>query len=154
MPAETVRLDWVSGQEFILRDRFGYSIDMSQPGGVNAADLLPLSIIGCAAWDIVAIMLKQKQALVNFEVQAESQREEQAPWRFLSIHVNYRFTGVNLDTAKIQRAISLTEQKYCSTFATLRIALKLTSGFEIIPTAPHEEETSDDGDFSERTSLS
>jgi putative redox protein len=132
MPPEVVRLDWTTGQEFILRDRFDFPIVMTQPAGVNGADLLPLSVIGCSAWDIIAILLKQKQQVQRFSVQAASQREIESPWRFLAIHITYRFTGTNLDEAKIRRAISLTEDKYCSTYATLRQAVKLTSEFEII----------------------
>jgi len=135
MPPEIVRLDWVENQEFILRDRFDFPIVMSQPSGVSGADLLPLSIIGCSAWDIIAILLKQKQLVQHFSVQAASEREAQPPWRFLAIHITYYFTGIDLDEAKIQRAISLTEEKYCSTFATLRQAVRLTSDFEILPMA-------------------
>lgn len=133
MPPEIVRLDWIKQQEFILRDRFDFPIVMTQPAGVNGADLLPLSIIGCSAWDIIAILLKQKQQVEQFSVQAASEREVQPPWRFLAIHITYRFTGSNLDEDKIRRAISLTEDKYCSTYATLRQAVRLTSSFEILP---------------------
>lgn len=133
MSPEIVRLDWVKQQEFILRDRFDFPIVMTQPAGVNGADLLPLSIIGCSAWDIIAILLKQKQQVEQFCVQAASEREAQSPWRFLAIHITYRFTGSNLDEDKIRRAISLTEDKYCSTYATLRQAVRLTSSFEILP---------------------
>jgi len=133
MPPEIVRLDWVESQEFILRDRFDFPLVMTQPAGVNDADLLPLSIIGCSAWDIIAILLKQKQPVQRFYVQAASEREAQLPWRFLAIHIMSCFTGTNLDEAKIRRAIFLTEEKYCSTFATLRQAVRLTSSFEILP---------------------
>jgi len=133
MPPEIVRLDWVESQEFILRDRFDFPLVMTQPAGVNDADLLPLSIIGCSAWDIIAILLKQKQPVQRFSVQAASEREAQSPWRFLAIHIMYCFTGTNLDEAKIRRAIFLTEEKYCSTIATLRQAVRLTSSFEILP---------------------
>lgn len=133
MPPESVCLDWVKGQEFILRDRFGFPLLMSQPAGVNGADLLPLSVIGCSAWDIVAILLKQKQALREFSVQADSLREDQPPWRFLAIHITYRLSGERLDEQKIKTAIRLTEEKYCSTYATLRQAVELTSEYLITP---------------------
>jgi putative redox protein len=133
MPPEIVRLEWVKHQEFILRDRFDFPIVMTQPAGVNGADLLPLSIIGCSTWDIIAILLKQKQPVDSFSVQAASELEAQSPWRFLPIHITYYFTGTNLDEAKIRRAIFLTEEKYCSTFATLRQTVQLKSDFEILP---------------------
>ena len=132
MVEETVRVDWMKDQLFLLRDHFGFPIVMTQPGGVSGADLLPLSIIGCVSWDIVAILLKQRQQLTGLEVAASSVREEEPPWRFKSIHIVYRIRGRALNSDGIQRAIQLSETKYCSTFATLRQALDLSSEFEIV----------------------
>jgi putative redox protein len=49
MTSETVRVDWISDRLFLLRDRNDFPILMTQPQGVNGADLLPLSLIGCSA---------------------------------------------------------------------------------------------------------
>jgi putative redox protein len=131
MANETVRIDWIRDQLFLMRDRFDFPIVMTQPSGVNAADLLPLSIIGCSIWDIVAILQKQRRQLSDVQVIAESVREEEPPWRFRKIHIRYLFTGRDLQEADVQRAIELTENKYCSTYATLRQAVELTSEYEI-----------------------
>jgi putative redox protein len=131
MSREVVKAEWITGQFFWLYDRGGFSILMNQPKGVNASDLLPLSVIGCSAWDIISILQKQKQPVERFEVTAESQREEQAPWCYLSILITYHFWGAGLDRGKIQRAIDLTEEKYCSTFATIRKVVRLESAVEI-----------------------
>ena len=132
MSSETVRAEWVRDEIFMLRDRHDFPIVMTQPWGVNGADLLPLSLIGCALWDIVAILLKQRQGLTHAGVWAESEREPEAPWSFLRIQIHYRFAGDGLDAAHVQRAIALSEEKYCSTYATLRRAVELTSDFEIL----------------------
>jgi putative redox protein len=132
MISETVRADWIEGQVFLLRDRSGFPVVMTQPQGVNGADLLPLSLIGCAAWDILGILRKQHQPVEGFEVVAESERDPDPPWRFRSIRITYRFTGSNLRAEYIQRAIELTETKYCSTYATLRDAVSITSAYEIV----------------------
>lgn len=131
MPVEVVQVEWVRDQVFLLADRFGFPVVMTQPAGVNGADLLPLSVIGCAAWDIVAIARKQRQALTGLRVTAESFREDEPPWRFQKIHVLYRFSGQRLDRQKLEHAVRLTEQKYCSTYATLQPALELTSELEV-----------------------
>ena len=132
MHTETVRLDWIAHQDFLLRDRSGFTIPMSQPDGVNGADLLPLSLIGCTAWDVIAILQKQRQQVSHFEILAESEREEDPPWRFLKIRIHYRFSGKNLKTEQIRKAIDLTENKYCAIYATLRKAVELVSDIEII----------------------
>lgn len=132
MHTETVRLDWIAHQDFLLRDHSGFTIPMSQADGVNAADLLPLSLIGCTAWDVIAILQKQRQQVSHFEIVAESEREDDPPWRFLKIRIIYRLSGKNLNAQQIRKAIDLTENKYCAIYATLRNALELVSDFEIV----------------------
>jgi putative redox protein len=129
---ETVRATWIDSQDFLLRDRFGFPIFMSQPMGVNGADLLPLSLIGCTVWDVISILQKQRQQLTHFEVTAESEREDDPPWRFLKICIHYRISGKGLKAEQIRKAIDLTENKYCSIYATLRQTIELVSDFEII----------------------
>jgi putative redox protein len=133
MPGETVRVDWIADQMFLLRDRNDFPIVMTQPNGVNGADLLPLSLIGCAAWDIINIVRKQQQQVTRFEVIADSERDAEPPWRFRRIHILYRLTGRDLHADAIKRAVELTETKYCSIFATLADALSLESRLEIVP---------------------
>jgi len=135
MAVETVQVEWVRDQVFLMVDRFGFPIVMSQPSGVNGADLLPLSVIGCAAWDIVSIVRKQRQALTGLRVTAESVREDDPPWRFRKIHIVYRFSGQHLDPQKLGHAVALTEQKYCSTHATLRHAVELTNELTVVEDA-------------------
>jgi putative redox protein len=132
MPIETVRADWIEGQVFLLRDRAGFPVVMTQPMGVNGADLLPLSLIGCTAWDVIAILKKQRQPVTRLEVTAESLRDEDPPWRFRKINILYKLTGEGLSPERVQRAIELSETKYCSIYATLREVVEITSRFEIV----------------------
>ncbi|NPV75944.1 MAG: OsmC family peroxiredoxin [Anaerolineae bacterium] len=132
MTTETVRVDWISDQMFLMRDRSGFPIVMTQPSGVNAADLLPLSVIGCAVWDLVSILQKQRQQITSLRVAADSVRDEEPPWRFRKISIRYTFSGRNLNKQSIQRAIKLSEGKYCSTHATLRDTVEITSSYEIV----------------------
>jgi len=52
---------------------------MTQPMGVNGSNLLPLSLIGCAAWDVMDILKKQRRQITALEVSADNEREEEAP---------------------------------------------------------------------------
>lgn len=132
MTAETVTLNWVRQRQFLMRDHNGFPIVMDQPNGVNAADLLPLSLIGCSSYDVIAILEKQRQDVKDLKVIAESIRDPNPPWRFRKIHVHYQVIGCGLEKEKVAGAIELAEQKYCSIFATLKDAVELTSDFEII----------------------
>jgi putative redox protein len=132
MLTESVRVDWVQDLLFLLRDRSDFPIVMTQPLGVNGADLLPLSLIGCAAWDVMSILQKQRQQVTKMQVGAQSERDDEPPWRFRRIRMVYRITGHQLNADQIQRAITLTETKYCSIYATLRDAVELVSECEIV----------------------
>jgi putative redox protein len=132
MPIETVRANWIEDQVFLLRDHFDYPVVMTQPMGVSGADLLPMSLIGCSAWDVVSILRKQRQEVTHLAVTAESERDDEPPWRFRKIHVLYKITGRGLEPERVQRAIDLAEQKYCGVHATLRDSVEITSQFEII----------------------
>ena len=133
MPVETVSANWIDGQVFLLRDHNDFPLIMTQPGGVNGADLLPLSLIGCAAWDVISILKKQRQSISGFAVTAASEREGEAPWKFTRITITYRLAGRDLDEAAIRRAIELAEKKYCSIYATLQPVVELTSELVIEP---------------------
>ena len=132
MAVETVHVHWVEDKVFLLRDHFGFPIVMTQPLGVSGADLLPMSLIGCAAWDVLDILKKQRQQITALEVSADSEREDEAPWRFKKICLHYKISGHNINPDAVQRAISLTEGKYCSVYATLRAAIELVSEVEIV----------------------
>jgi putative redox protein len=105
---------------------------MANPGGVLGADLLPLSLIGCAIWDVMEILRKQRQPVRSLVVEALSEREEERPWGFRRITVVYRIQGTNVDRAAVERAVRLTEDKYCSTMATLRPAIEIVSEVELV----------------------
>jgi putative redox protein len=132
MAVETVHAQWVEDQVFLLRDHFGFPVVMTQPMGVNGADLLPMSLIGCAAWDVMDILKKQRQQITALEVSADSEREEEAPWRFTKIRLRYKISGRDINPDAVQRAVSLSEGKYCSIYATLRAAIELVSEVEIV----------------------
>jgi len=133
MTSHTVCLDWIRDQSFLMRDRNGFPIVMDQPSGANAADLLPLSLIGCTVYDVVAILRKQRQQLTALRVSATSVQDDEPPWRFRSIRIRYTFTGRGLKEALVKRAIELSETRYCAVYATLRDAVEIVSEYEIAP---------------------
>lgn len=131
MATNTVRAEWVRDQMFLLTDRNQFPIVMTQPQGANGADLLPMSLIGCAAWDVISILQKQREAVTGLEVIAESEQDAEPPWRFRKIHIVYRVAGRDLSEEHVRRAVELSEQKYCSIFATLRACVEIDSRVEI-----------------------
>jgi putative redox protein len=132
MSTETVRADWIRDRLFLLKDHLDFPIVMTQPQGVKGSDLLPLSIIGCTAWDVVGILQKQRQQITGIQVTAQSTQDDDPPWRFRKIRIRYQISGRGLDEEAVKRAIALSEEKYCSTLATLREAVDISSEYVIV----------------------
>ena len=93
-------------------------------------ELLATSLGACTAMDVASILVKMRQPLEGFRVEVGGERAEEHPKRFLSLEVVYRLKG-DLDERKVERAISLSEERYCSVEATLRSAVPMTSRYVI-----------------------
>jgi putative redox protein len=132
MAVETVRVDWVDGGTFLMQDRYGFPlVAAAPPYGVDAADLLPLALITCSIWDVNNILHKQRQKFTGLHAVAESQQDDEPPWRFRRIHVRYIVQGAGVNPQAVERAVRLSQDKYCAVFATLRDAVELTTDWVI-----------------------
>jgi len=132
MAANTVHLHWNPEEQFILSDDDDHRIVMKKPKGVSPSDLLSMALIGCASHDVVEILNKQRQGLRQLEVTAESTQDDSPPWRFRKIHIHYQVTGTDIDPEKVGRAIHLSEEKYCSVYATLKDVIEITHDVEVV----------------------
>ena len=106
-------------------------------GGDNAGarpmELILMGLGGCTAIDVLLILKKQRQAVEDVRLIIDGEREPGAvPAPFRKIHVKYIFKG-QLDADKVQRAIDLSMDKYCSVTAMLEKAADITHSFEIHP---------------------
>lgn len=132
MATKTVHLNWDPEQEFILRDNDNHQIIMKKPRGVSASDLLPMSLIGCSSYDVVEILQKQKQPLRELKVSANATQDDTPPWRFRKVHIHYQAIGAGVDIEKVRKAILLSQENYCSVYATLRDAIEITFDVEVV----------------------
>ncbi len=98
---------------------------------VKASDLLVIALCTCAGYDVVDILQKQRVQLAGLTVIADAEQAAEPPWPFVRIHLHYIVSGPNLDPQKIERAIKLSEEKYCSVAATIRGVTQITHDFEI-----------------------
>lgn len=102
-------------------------------GGMSPMQLLLAGAGGCSAIDIIGILEKQKQDLQDLEVVVDGDRQKTGTYsEFKTIHMHYIFTG-DLDQRKVERAISLSLNKYCSVSKTLEKTSEITHSFEINP---------------------
>jgi putative redox protein len=98
---------------------------------VKASDLLVISLLSCTAYDVLDIMRKQRENLTGLTVTADARQASEPPWEFTEIHMHYVLSGSDLDPKKVERAIQLSEDKYCSVAATIRGVTKLSYTWEI-----------------------
>jgi len=87
---------------------------------------------GCTAMDVVSILKKMKVEVEKFNVIVEGDLTEEFPKHFYKMHVIYEFTGKDLPMNKLQKAISLSEEKYCGVSAVYKKVIELTSEIKII----------------------
>lgn len=103
--------------------------------GAKASDLLVIALCACSAYDVVDILHKQRVALTGLTVIADAEQAPEPPWPFVHIHLHYVAAGHDLDPKKVERAIILSEEKYCSVSATIRGVTRITHDFEVRPAA-------------------
>lgn len=101
--------------------------------GVRPMELLAIGLAGCTAMDVVSILEKKRQQVTAFEVKVHADRADDHPRVFTKIVVEYMVTGKDIDPAAVERAIELSETKYCSAQAMLRKAAPIESRYTIIP---------------------
>ena len=102
--------------------------------GMRPMQMLLAAMGGCSAIDIIDILNKQRQELKDLKITVTGEREKGAiPSLYQSVHAHYRFYG-ELDSNKVERAINLSIEKYCSVSKTLEKAgAVITYTFEIHP---------------------
>lgn len=132
------RIKWLDYMSFVGESDSGHSVVMdSAPDfggrdlGVRPMEMLLLGLGGCTAIDVVSILQKSRQDLVDCEVEIEAERAAEIPKVFTKIHVHFIVSGNDLDPKKVANAVSLSADKYCSASRMLEKAAEITHDFEI-----------------------
>src|SRR6056297_2084468 len=131
-----VKVDLMENLKFNAQRESGHDMpmDASESAGGDDSDARPMEMLlaglgGCTSIDVVLILNKMKAEIEDFNVDIEAEREDEHPKRFKKIHLNYYIKGKNLDKKKVEKAINLSENKYCSASASLNA--EITSSYEI-----------------------
>ena len=81
--------------------------------GFRPLELLAIGLAGCTAMDVMSILTKKKQAVRDFEVKVHAERAEEHPKVFTHLTIEYVVSGQNIDRSAVERAVELSETKYC-----------------------------------------
>ncbi len=99
--------------------------------GIRPKELLLLSLAGCTASDVVSILQKKRVKLDDFEINISAEMTEEHPRVFTKIDLEYVFYGDNIAEKDVERAIELSETKYCGVTAMLEKALEINHTYKI-----------------------
>jgi putative redox protein len=112
---------WVDGVMFIGESGSGHSVVMDgapdQGGrnmGVRPMEMLLLGLGGCASYDVIAMLKKGRQQIVDCKAEVDAERADAVPAVFSKIHINFVVSGNNLKEKQVKRAVELSAEKYCS----------------------------------------
>jgi len=130
-----VAAEWRGEISFLGSNADGGSVEMgSLEGkvGIRPMEMLLLGLAGCTGVDVVHILRKQRQPLQGLRVEVRARRAENHPKVYTEIEITYLLQGDGLSLQAIERAIELSEEKYCSASAMLGETAKISSSYRLI----------------------
>ena len=99
--------------------------------GFRPVELLAVGLAGCTAMDVISILQKKKEKVLSFEVSVHADRAEEHPKVFTQAEIFYHITGSGINPSSVERAIELSNTKYCPAFAMLSKSFPITVRYEI-----------------------
>ncbi|MDC0492402.1 OsmC family protein [Candidatus Pseudothioglobus singularis] len=134
-----ISVNWVDGLLMVGKSDSGHTITMDGPPesggenlGVRPMEMLLLGVAGCTMIDIVTTLKKMRQDLSHLETKINAERATDHPKVFTDIHIQFILKGQNLDEKKVDKAITLSAEKYCSASIMLGEAATITHDFEVV----------------------
>jgi len=129
---------WVDGAMFVAESDSGHAVVIDGPadGGGRNLGLRPMEMVllgmgACTAYDVVSILKKARQEVRDCRVELDADRAAEVPQVFTRIHVRFRVSGKGLAPAQVERAISLSAEKYCSASIMLGKTAAITHDFVV-----------------------
>ncbi len=99
--------------------------------GFRPMEMILTGLIGCTAMDVISILKKKRQNVTGFKVEADAKQAETYPKVFTHINIHYVIDGQNIDSSSVERAIELSETRYCPAQAMLSQVTEIELTYEI-----------------------
>ncbi|MDA0665402.1 MAG: OsmC family protein [Proteobacteria bacterium] len=135
----TIRWAGSDTMSFIAETGSGHSfvMDGAPEGGGRNLGPRPMETVlsgaaACTAYDVVLILRKSGLKILGCEVITTSERAQTDPKVFTKIHLHFRITGIDLKANLVERAISLSQSKYCSATKMLGATAEITHAYELL----------------------
>ena len=135
-----VAVKWVEGLKFMGIGYTNHAIVIDGPadsGGNDSAvrpgEMVLMALAACTGIDVVSLLKKMRVAFDSFDIAITAETAEEHPKYFKKINVEYRVTGNDVPEDKLQRAITLSRETYCSVSAQLRPSAEMHYSYKILP---------------------
>ena len=132
------RIKLIDGMAFLGESGSGHSVVMDGAPdyggrniGIRPMEMLLIGLGGCTAFDVVQILRRGREPVTDCEIEVTAERAETDPKVFTAIHLDYRLKGRNLSPAKVERAIALSKEKYCSASIMLGAVATITHAWTV-----------------------
>ncbi len=132
-----IEAEWQGGGTFIGHNASGGTVQMGKLDdrpGVSPMELILVGLAGCTGVDIVDILEKKRQPLKALKVKVRGKKAEDFPKIYKEIEITYQIWGDAIDPKAVERAIQLSEEKYCSVSAMLRSTVQIRSTYQLLNT--------------------
>ena len=134
-----VKVRWIEDMKMMAESGSGHSVIMDGPedlGGINIGfrpmEMVLIGMAGCSIIDIVSIIKKMREVVTICRAEVTAKRAEKEPKVFNEINIKFKLEGANLNTNKVEKAINLSIEKYCSASIMFAKTAKIKHSFEII----------------------
>jgi len=138
------RVKWVQDVMFVAESGSGHAVVVDgapEAGGRNLGfrpmEMLLIGLGTCSAFDVMLILKRGREKVTDCIVEVDGERAQTDPKVFTTISLRYLVTGIKLDKNKVERAVALSAEKYCSASAMLGATPKITHEIVIIDAPSH-----------------
>lgn len=131
-----VNVTWDKGMRFLAKPDSEHTVtldDAEGNTGIRPMEAVLVALGGCTGMDVVSILQKMKVDLKGLRIEIHAERAETHPRVYTFIRINYIFIGSNLPMDKIERAVQLSRDKYCSVMAMLKHTAKIETNIIVEP---------------------
>ncbi|MGP5211495.1 OsmC family protein [Psychrobacter alimentarius] len=126
---------WQDNKAFMGVSPSGHNVQMDggKEKGASPMELILLGLGGCASYDVVSILQKSRQEVQDVRCELTAQRAETVPAVYTDIHLHFIVTGKDIKDKQVEKAVSLSAEKYCSASRMLaQGGVNITHDFEIV----------------------
>jgi putative redox protein len=131
------------GRQFVAESGTGHAVVMDDANGHTGPKPIELALLalgGCTGFDVISILRKKRQKVTAYEIELRAEQNPEPPSYFTRVEIKHRLRG-DIDPAAVEKALHLSETKYCAVGAMISRTARIEATFEILPEVVSENST-------------